>query len=135
MITIDDTNYLDFLLNNKRIVWFFFREDMKKTSGLQLRPLQSQDGESVINELIEEFPNVVFAETYIESSPKILEYFGLNDNLIWDYKKLIYNPRVLTVKDGYTLFDQAGKKCYCLDTLVEMIFELHPELVGVPSSE
>lgn len=135
MITIDDSNYLEFLQNNKRIVWFFFREDMKISSGLQLIPLQSQDGESMMNQVIEEFPDVVFAETYIENSPNVVEYFGINDEFFWDYNKRIFNPRVLTVKDGFTHFDQAGKMCYCLDTLVEMIFELHPELVGVPPSE
>jgi hypothetical protein len=111
----------------------FFRKGQEKTN-LKLKPFI--DGIYSENlELSKEFKDVVFFQTYIEDNPKILEYFNIMDDNIWDYKNKIFNPRIISVKNGVKFYDQSNDRCYCLETLIEMIFELYPELIPEPTSE
>jgi len=130
---VNDNNLFEHVTKHPKIIWFLFRKS-QETSSLDLKPFGDKI-ESVNKELSEEFPNVVFFQSFISDNPKIMEYFGLNDNLVWDYSKGIFNPRIISVIDGQLKYDQSGKECYCLDTLLRMVFKLHPELIPIPTSE
>jgi hypothetical protein len=81
---VNDYNFFEHIIEHKRIVWMFFRKGQEKT-GLKLKPFI--DGIYSENlELSKEFKDVVFFQTYIEDNPKILEYFNIMDDNIWDYK-------------------------------------------------
>jgi len=130
---VNDSNYIEHIFKYDRIVWFFFRKGQEK-STLNIKPFI--DGVISHNlELSQNFNNVTYFQTYIEDNPKIMEYFHLMDNYIWSHQNKVFNPRIITVVNGKKHFDQAGVKCYCVETLIEMIFDIYPELVPEPTSE
>jgi hypothetical protein len=126
---INDNNLFEHITKHDRVIWFFFRKGQEKGS-LELKP-----NCDIINEVNEEFSGVTFYQTTIEDNPKILEYFNLLDENIWDYNYKNFNPRIISIKDGQKIYDQSGDKCYCLETLLEMIFDLYSELIPIPTSE
>lgn len=129
---VNDKNLYEHITKHKKIIWFLFRKGQEK--NLVLKPFE--DGiESENKEVSKQFPDVVFFQSYISENPFIMEYFGLNDNLIWNYESKIFNPRIISVVDGQLSYDQSGKQCYCLETLLHMVFELHPDLILVPPSK
>ena len=130
---VNDNNLFEHVTKHSKIIWFLFKKG-QETSSLTLKPF-GDEIESVNKELSEQFPNVVFFQSFISENPKIMEYFGLNDNLIWDYSNGTFNPRIVSVVDGQLKYDQSGKECYCLETLLRMVFELHPDLVPIPPSK
>ena len=130
---VDDSNFFDYITKYDRAIWFFFRK-LQEESSLSIKPF-IEEIPSVNMQVAIEFPQVNYFQTYIEDNPKIMEYFNLMDEHVWSYSNKFFNPRMISIKDGYKYYDQSGDKCYCLDTLVEMIFELYPELVPEPPSE
>lgn len=130
---VNDTNLFEHITKHHKIIWFLFRDGQEKSS-LSLKPFDDKV-ESVNKDLNQEFPEVVFFQTTINKNPKIMEYFGLNDSKIWDYKHNEFKPRIISVVDGQLSYDQSGNKCYCLETLIKMVFDLHPELIPIPTSE
>jgi|TARA_R110000772_G_scaffold53928_1_gene123236 hypothetical protein len=129
---VNDGNLFEHIKNHKKIIWFLFRKG--QGDYLTLKPFDD-DKSSVNLELSEEYPDVVFFQSYISENPLIMEYFNMNDFSLWDYKSKVFQPRIITVKDGQKIYDQAGKKCYCLETLLELVFDLHPELIPIPPSK
>ena len=71
---------------HSKIIWFLFKKG-QETSSLTLKPF-GDEIESVNKELSEQFPNVVFFQSFISENPKIMEYFGLNDNLEQQPKRI-----------------------------------------------
>lgn len=130
---VDDNNFFDHILKHKRIIWFFFRKG-QETSSLTLKPF-IEEIPSNNSELAKVFKDAVFFQTYIDDNPKIMEYFGLMDRYVWDYKNKFFIPRIISVKNGVKHYDQNRNKCYCIETVIEMMFDLFPELVPEPSSE
>jgi len=130
---INDNNFFEYIVKHKKVIWFFFRKDQEQ-SGLSLKPFI--DGVDSVNmEVSNEYPEVTFFQTILEDNPMLIEYLNLTDNNLWNHKSQCFNPRIITVKNGQNVYDQSGKKCYCLETLLEMIFDLHPELVLIPPGE
>ena len=43
---------------------------------------------------------------------------NITNNILSDSLRKIYNPRLISVKDGQKIYDQSGKDCYCLDTIL-----------------
>lgn len=130
---VNDNNFIEHILKHKRIVWFFFRKNQEK-SGLTIKPF-IEEVPSVNMSLSEHYTDVTYFQTYIEDNPKLIEYLNLTNEHLWDHKHKVFNPRVITVVNGIKHFDQSGVKCYCLETLVEMIFDIYPELIPEPTSE
>jgi len=130
---VNDSNFLEYITKYDRAIWFLFRKGQEGTS-LSFKPF-IEEIPSINMEVAKQFSSVNYFQTYIEDSPKIMEYFNLMDSRVWDYKGKFFNPRIISLKDGYKYYDQSGDKCYCLDTLIEMIFDLYPELVPEPTSE
>jgi len=126
---IDEYNLTEYVLKYDRIIWFMFFEG-QDTRSLAIRP-----NSDLLNEVLTEFPNVTFFKTNLTHNPKIIEHFKLTDKFIWDYDENRFNPRIITIKDGKKIYDQSGTECYCLETLLKMIFDLYPELIPVPPSE
>lgn len=130
---VDDSNFFEHIITHKRIIWFFFRKG-QESSTLSLKPFI--DGlESVNSEFSKQMSGVTIFQSYIEDNPKVLEYFNLMDGNIWNYKSKVFNPRIISVVNGQKYYDQSGKKCYCLETLIEMTFDIYPELILKPTSE
>ncbi len=130
---VNDNNLFEQITKHHKIIWFLFKEG-QEDSTLTFKPFNDKV-ESQNKDLSEEFPEVIFFQSTINENPKIMEYFGLNDNFIWDYKRSQFNPRIISVVDGQLNYDQSGKECYCLETLIKMVFDLHPELIPIPTSE
>ena len=130
---VNDNNLFEHITKHHKIIWFLFKEG-QEDSTLSIKPFNDKI-ESVNKNLNDEFPEVVFFQTTINENPKIMEYFGLNDSIIWDYKHHQFNPRIISVVNGQLIYDQSGKECYCLETLIKMVFDLHPELIPIPTSE
>jgi len=127
--TIHNDNLLKNILEYDRFIWFIYFEGQESTS-LSIKP-----NSNMVKEVVEQFPDVTFFQTNISKNTKLLDYFKLTDNFIWDYKENRFNPRIISVKDGQKFYDQSGKECFCLETLIKMIFDLYPELIPVPTSE
>ena len=130
---VNDTNFIEHVLKHERIVWFFFRKNQENTS-LTIKPF-IEEIPSVNLELSKHFTGVTYFQTYIDDNPNIIEHLNLTDSLLWDHKNKVFNPRIVTVVNGKKHFDQTGIKCYCIETLIEMIFDIYPELISEPTSE
>ena len=88
---VNDNNLFKHVTKHSKIIWFLFKKG-QETSSLTLKPF-GDEIESVNKELSEQFPNVVFFQSFISENPKIM------------------------------------------DTLLRMVFELHPDLVPIPPSK
>ena len=130
---VDDSNFFKHIVEHKRIIWFFFRKG-QENSGLTLKPFIEEIPSQNL-ELSKVFTGATFFQTYIEDNPKIMEYFNLMDEYVWNYKDKSFIPRVISVKNGVKYYDQTRDKCYCIETVIEMMFDLFPELIPKPTSE
>ena len=100
---------------------------LKDSGKLQIRPTWDPHYTGVENEILlihEQFPDLVIFESYIEDSYDKLREFGLSHDQL-KYGDTI-KPIMVTFKNGWIDRNSDGM-CYCSETLIDLIFSLHPE--------
>lgn len=133
-VKVDDNNFFYEFSKHKKFILMVFRKPIEGVS-LELRLETEQQPNTKYVEFTKMFEDVVFMETIIDEQYNLIEYLNINDKNIYDFDGKFFNPRMIVFENGWKKFDQSGKMCYCLETLIKLVFDLHPELIPKPSSE
>jgi hypothetical protein len=125
-------NFNRLLIDNKKFVWFVYDEiQLDKTSKLSLLPTWIKP-DGIIANIIDNFPNIIFVESIFNEVNDDL--YGLGYNLdddvehigLWDSHNEHQKPAIIGFDKGWKKVDSVGK-CYCLETLSDIMFEIYPE--------
>lgn len=132
LIRYSGGNFSGLLINNKRFVWFIYLElQLDKTSKLSLLPTWIKP-DSTIGNIINEFPNIIFVESMLNEVKDDLHglgYYLYSDDEhigLWDSHNKHQKPVIIGFDKGWKKVDSVGK-CYCLETLTDIMFEIYPE--------
>jgi len=123
---IDPTEIISKLSEHKKFMWLCH---LKKSGALAIRPTwdpSPSGAESVLLLVHAEFPDLVIFESYIDDAYDKVKEFGVNDVDIVYRNKL--RPIIMTFKNGW-INKTSGTNCYCTETLVDLIIDLHPEFI------
>lgn len=125
-------SFNDLIYHNKNFIWLVYCDFQLDPSGLiafkptWIKPI------SVITKLIEDFPNITFVESmYDEVIDELIE-MGYQTNLhtsdggLWDNFNKILVPLIIGFDKGWKKVDSIGK-CYCTETLTDIMFEVFPK--------
>lgn len=125
-------NLNNLLITNKKFIWFVYDNiQLDFTSKLSLLPTWIKP-DGTIDKIINEFPNVIFVESMFNEVKDDLH--GLGYDLysdsekigLWDSHNEHQKPVIIGFDKGWKKVDSVGK-CYCLETLTDIMFEVHPE--------
>lgn len=112
-------------------MWFIYDTVQTQNTNIMILPTWV-DEKGVVSNFEKEFPDVTFVESmYSEVRDEIME-LGYNLNLdqleggLWDYNNDHQRPLIVGFEKGWKKTDSIHK-CYCAETIVEIIFELYPE--------
>jgi hypothetical protein len=125
-------NFYDLIRNHKKFIWLIYEEiQLDPNSDLTLRPTWIKDWGPIFD-FQELFPEIVFVESmYSEVLEEVLELgYSMGKDVIefglWDSYNDILKPLIVGFDKGWKKVDSLGK-CYCLETLTDIIFEIYPE--------
>lgn len=124
---IDPSEILHKLSKYKKFMWI---SHLKNSGKLVIRPTWDPHPTGIDSEIQlihEQFPNLVIFESYIEDSYDKLREFGLSHEELIDRNSL--KPIMVTFKNGWIDRNSNGM-CYCTETLVDLIIDLHPEFLS-----
>lgn len=128
-------NFPKLIRDHKNFIWFVYDEFQLKKSNVSLKPTWVDDN-NVIKTFTDSFPNVIFVESlYSEVIEEIYELgyqlsLDQTEGGLWDSNNDHRRPLIVGFKNGWKYSDSIGK-CYCLQTLSDILFEIHPdELLG-----
>lgn len=103
---------------------------LRNSGKLVIRPTWDPHPSGIDSELIliqEQFPNLVIFESYLDESYDRLREFGLTQEEFTDFGSP--KPLMMTFQNGWLDRTSHGM-CYCTETLVDLIFSLHPEFLS-----
>ena len=120
------------LRSHKKFIWFVYEEVQTNVNNpLTLKPTWIKDWGPII-EFQKLFPEMVFVESmYSEVKEEVSElgyslFVDVSDNGLWDTNNNHFKPLIVGFDKGWKKADSLGK-CYCLETLSDIIFEIYPE--------
>jgi hypothetical protein len=88
---------------------------------------------SILTELQNLYPNINIFESIVDEELDFLEELGISREEVWDPQNGEYRSFFITVKNNEVIEHSIGR-CYCIDTVIEMLANIYPELFE-PSSE
>jgi hypothetical protein len=121
-------NFYDLITQNKNFVWLIYvKEQLNPSNTLALKPTWIKNF-GVIPEFIQTFPNVTFVESLdTEVRDELFEIgYKYSEDGIWDEQTHNYRPIIIGFEKGWKVTDSNGK-CYCTETLSDIIFRTHPK--------
>lgn len=89
-------------------------------------------GRSQGNIIMETFSGVTYVETYHSEGYDLVIHLGVNYDLIWDDNGGHHRPLIIAVENGMAK-NISFPQCYCIETYLDVIHSLHPELFEPPS--
>jgi hypothetical protein len=111
----------------KRFIWICH---ISKKNILDIRPSWDRlntDFPTTLEVINQEYPNVVILESFVEESiDKILEFGVPLEYLRMNDSNNEFKPIMMAFDKGW-LQDTSIDRCYCLETLTELIMLIHPE--------
>lgn len=111
----------------KKFIWILFNKD--HSERLQIHPSWQKKGKT--HEISELYPDIVFVESIVDDELDYLEELGFDrKRMIWS--KNHYRSFMITIKDNEVVEHSIGR-CFCLDTVIEMLVPIYPELFEPPS--
>lgn len=135
LVRYEGGNFPKLIRDHKNFIWFVYDEFQLKKSNVSLKPTWVDDND-VIKTFTDPFPKVVFVESlYSEVIEEIYELgyqlsLDQTEGGLWDSNNDHQRPLIVGFKNGWKYSDSIGK-CYCLETLSDILFEIHPdELLG-----
>lgn len=128
-IKLTDNDFTKALINHKRFIWmvYFDKQDTDKT-WVSIKPTWSEYSSRTLEAFNEIFPEVIFAESKITEVIDTLHGFNISLSDLWDDNSKEYRPIIISIDKGWISSTSYGK-CYCSETLTEMIFDVYPELI------
>ena len=125
-------DFYGLIKNHKKFIMFVYDQiQTEENNFLALRPTWIRPN-GIISKVIQDFPNVTFVETmYNEVIDELIEmgyqpYLDVEKGGLKDNKSGIFFPIFIGFDKGWKKLDSVGK-CYCMETLSEILFELYPE--------
>jgi hypothetical protein len=132
LIRYQGGNFYDLIRDHKKFIWYVY--SINHDEILEIKPswygvVNDRDR---VNEINNEFPDIIFIESYINEVEDELLEIGLKlydsiENGGWFHnedKKV--KPMILSFDKGW-IVDDSNYKCYCMQTVIDMIFESYPE--------
>lgn len=125
-------SFNNLLVKNKKFIWLIYGDfQLNKLNKLSLLPSWVMT-EGKIASIINDFPNIVFVESMFDEVRDELHGLGYDlysdENKIglWDSDNEHHKPVIIGFDRGWKKVDSVGK-CYCLETLTDILFEIYPE--------
>lgn len=123
---IEPSDILHKLSEHKKFMWICH---LKKSGKLVIRPTWDPNPTGIDSEIMlihEQFPDLVIFESYIDEAYDKLREFGISHDELSYGDSL--KPIMVTFKKGWVDRNSHGM-CYCTETLIDLIFSLHPEFL------
>lgn len=128
-------NFFEILSNYKKFVWIFHRREdqlMYENVVAEIIPswykLPNEDRVHKLLLLQEELPDdITIVESIAANEIDLLLELGIEPDWLWEFEE--FKPVrsvILTFDKGWVKNTSMGK-CYCINTLVELIVDLYPE--------
>ena len=126
-VTVQD--YLEIAKEHKTFIWHFLQKDQCDSGCLSFFSYfddsQLKNGSHPIRDILNVI-NIPYFESLTEESVDFLIANGVPSINIWRFGN--FNPIILGFRDGVVV-THSGLKCYCPESLIEMIAELDPNLL------
>jgi hypothetical protein len=124
-------DFVSIVTKYKKFVWFIYDEVQTiPNNPLTLKPTWIKSFGPIV-EFQEIFPEMVFVESMIDEVKEEVFELGYNLNLdsteggLWDGNNDHFRPIIIGFDKGWKKVD-SRYKCYCLETLSEILFEIYP---------
>ena len=128
-IRLTDADFNKALIEYKRfILMVYFDEQQDEEYWVKIKPTWSEESDRLLEAFGEVFPDVVFAESKLSEIRETLHGFNISLDDLWDEQSKNYRPIIISIDKGWIKSTSYGK-CYCDETLTEMIFDIYPELI------
>lgn len=128
-IRLTDADFNKALIEYKRfILMVYFDEQQDEEYWVKIKPTWSEESDRLLEAFDEVFPDVVFAESKLSEIRETLHGFNISLDDLWDEQSKNYRPIIISIDKGWISSTSYGK-CYCSETLTEMIFDIYPELI------
>lgn len=124
---LDPSQILHKFSTYKKFMWICH---LRNSGKLVIRPTWDPHPTGIDSELVliqEQFPDLVIFESYLDESYDRLREFGLTQEEFTDFGSP--KPLMMTFQNGWLDRTSHGM-CYCTETLVDLIFSLHPEFLS-----
>jgi len=119
-------DFNNLIRNHKKFIWMVYIQGQLNPIGTIAFKPSWVDKSLIIPEVISTFPNVTFVESlYDEVLDELIE-MGYTNNDLWDGNNGHHLPIIVGMDKGWKKIDSLGK-CYCLETLSDIIFQIYPE--------
>ena len=127
---VEPTEIIGKLSEHKKFMWICH---LKNSGFLTIRPTwdpSPSGAESEVMLVHDQFPNLIIFESYINDAYDQVKEFGVIESDIIYRNKL--RPIMMTFKNGW-INKTSGSNCYCTETFVDLIIDLHPEFLDTLS--
>lgn len=128
IVRVTKSDFPKILETYDRFIWIFHLPHARPP--LQIYP--TWDGNTTLTTLQEMYPQITIFESIVDEELDLLEEIGITKDIIWDPRNGEYRSFFITVKNNNVIEDSIGR-CYCLDTIIEMLLVIYPDLFE-PSS-
>lgn len=126
LIRYQGGDFKNLIISHKKFIWLVYVEVQLNPRGyIALKPSWIEESRN-IPEVIKTFPNVIFVESlYDEVLDELIE-MGYSNGDLWDDNNGHHLPIIVGMDKGWKKIDSLGK-CYCIETLSDIIFQIYPE--------
>jgi hypothetical protein len=127
LIRITDENFMESLIKYKRFIWFIYIDDQDTDKyRLSIKPSWSEEQNEFVHEINNTFEDIIIAESKIGEVRDTLFGFSITDDELWDDHNKHLKPFFISVDKGW-MKDYSIGRCYCLETVMDMIHGIYPE--------
>lgn len=120
-------NYHEMSMKNDFFIWHFLNENQGFNTNLSLYSFfdSIENKPHPLKDFLDMIPNVPYYESFVNESYDFLLELGIQQSSFWK-PKYGFVPTILGFKKGLKVIDTAQFKCYCIETLIEIVFNLDP---------
>lgn len=133
------SDYRKISKENEYYIWHFLQKDQVETTLGLFSYFDNPEDQTKFHPMKYFLDNVdiPYFESYTEESLDFLLNFGLNPQLLYVANKPNRKPQerkrkfspVLLVFNKYKLMGSSLDKCYCMDYLIEMVYNSNPKFI------
>ena len=127
-------NFYGLLKNHKKFLWYVYQDEHDEL--LEIKPSWTPivNERHRVNEINEEFSDVIFIESiFSEVRDELFElgldlYTPLEDGGWYSVEDNLVKPLIISFENGW-MKDNSLYKCYCMLSTIELILDLYPEKI------
>lgn len=128
--SVTPKEYKEIAKSHDYFLWHFMMENQGNKTSLELYSYfdEFDNKPHALKQFLDMVPTVPYYESLVKDSYDFLLEWGIQQNKWW--KPVVgFQPMILGFKKGVKVIDSFILKCYCLDTLTEMVYILDSDLV------